>query len=114
MSGAGCCNFAFAARAAHSASFPSHQALGEYPLGASFFGSGGYHHQLAGNTWNSLHAGRRPNGAAGLDRLEIIGCDASIIADAATRAESAGIEITISNGSRTLSDPWGTAVTLTS
>jgi len=36
-----------------------------YP-GASFYGSGGYHHQLAGNVWNSRRAGRRPEDMAGL------------------------------------------------
>ena len=35
-----------------------------YP-GASFYGSGGYHHQLAGNVWNSRRAGNTPRGHGG-------------------------------------------------
>ncbi len=35
-----------------------------YP-GASFYGSGGYHHQLAGNVWNSRRAGKTPRGHGG-------------------------------------------------
>src|SRR5699024_6496272 len=36
-----------------------------YP-GASFYGSGGYHHQLAGNIWNSRGAPVRSDRATGL------------------------------------------------
>ena len=42
-----------------------------YP-GASFFGSGGYHHQLAGNVWNSRRAGPRPDDMAGLHEVELV------------------------------------------
>src|SRR5690606_31131140 len=37
----------------------------DYP-GAKFFGSGGYHHQLAGNIWHSRNAGTRSDTMAGL------------------------------------------------
>ncbi len=40
--------------------------------GASFYGSGGYHHHLAANTWNSLGAGHRTQGAAGLVDVELL------------------------------------------
>lgn len=82
-----------------------------YP-GASFYGSGGYHHQLAGNVWNSRRAGRRPDGMAGLEQVEIVVCEAADIANIAMRAESAGIEHTNSADGTTLRDPWGTAMTL--
>lgn len=82
-----------------------------YP-GASFYGSGGYHHQLAGNVWNSRGAPRRPEGAAGLDGIEIVVRDAASIANVAARAESAGIEHENGAGGTTLLDPWGTAITL--
>ena len=82
-----------------------------YP-GASFYGSGGYHHQLAGNVWNSRRAGPRPEGMAGLDQIEILIRDAVDLASIAERAESAGIEIT-NDGGITLHDPWGTAIALT-
>ncbi|MFC4352172.1 VOC family protein [Fodinicurvata halophila] len=82
-----------------------------YP-GASFYGSGGYHHQLAGNVWNSRRAGKRPKGMGGLDAVEIIVRDAEDLATIAARAESAGIEISKDSGTTTLHDPWGTAITL--
>ncbi|MSU91931.1 VOC family protein [Rhodobacteraceae bacterium 2CG4] len=83
-----------------------------YP-GASFYGSGGYHHQLAGNVWNSRRAGKRPADMAGLDAVEIIVRDAAEIAAVAARAESAGFANTRNAGGLTLHDPWGTAITLT-
>jgi len=82
-----------------------------YP-GASFYGSGGYHHQLAGNVWNSRRAGKRPEGMAGLDAVEIMVLDARDIAAVAARAESAGIASIQTADGLTLHDPWGTAITL--
>lgn len=82
-----------------------------YP-GASFYGSGGYHHQLAGNVWNSRRAGRRPEGMAGLDAVEIVVHDATDLTPIAARAEDAGIESIRSADGLTLRDPWGTAITL--
>lgn len=80
--------------------------------GASFYGSGGYHHQLAGNIWNSRGAASRPAGMAGLDEVEIIALDAGTIADIAARAETAGITLTQNADGTTLLDPWGTAIRL--
>jgi catechol 2,3-dioxygenase len=82
-----------------------------YP-GASFYGSGGYHHQLAGNVWNSRRAGPRSDGMAGLDAVEIVARDAADLAEVAARAESSGIPITTDTGGTTLRDPWGTAIIL--
>ncbi|MFX0547166.1 VOC family protein [Roseovarius sp. S1116L3] len=82
-----------------------------YP-GASFYGSGGYHHQLAGNIWNSRRAGKRPEGMAGLDAVEIVARNPQDIDAIATRAERAGIAGNTHIDSLTLHDPWGTAITL--
>src|SRR5690606_27677768 len=57
----------------------------DYP-GASFYGSGGYHHQLAGNIWNSRGAAERPQGMAGLDAVEIIARNAADIETIVARA----------------------------
>src|SRR5690606_32793244 len=65
----------------------------DYP-GASFYGSGGYHHQLAGNIWNSRGAQQRPTGMAGLDEVEIIVRDPADIATVVARAEGAGVATT--------------------
>jgi catechol 2,3-dioxygenase len=83
----------------------------DYP-GASFYGSGGYHHQLAGNIWNSRGAGRRPSGMAGLDGVEILVKEPAEIARIVAKAEAAGIEPVVAEGGTTLRDPWGTALTL--
>ena len=83
----------------------------DYP-GASFYGSGGYHHQLAGNIWGSRGAGHRPQGMAGLDTLEIILRDAADIANIVARAEKAGIEVMKSSTETTLRDPWGVTIAL--
>jgi len=82
-----------------------------YP-GASFFGSGGYHHQLAGNVWNSRRAGRRPERMAGLDGIEIVVKDGSERTNIVARAEGAGIHLSADGHGTTLRDPWGTAITI--
>lgn len=83
-----------------------------YP-GASFFGSGGYHHQLAGNVWNSRGAGPRPDGMAGLDAIEIVVPDAAARRAIAKRAEAASVAITRDGDDLNLRDPWGTQINLT-
>lgn len=82
-----------------------------YP-GASFYGSGGYHHQLAGNVWNSRGARRRPRGTGGLDAVEIIVRDAADIAAIAARADAASIAVNPTENGMSLQDPWGTTITL--
>ena len=71
-----------------------------YP-GASFLGSGGYHHHLGANIWNSRGAGRRALPSTGLADVEIL-ADASQMDALLART----------GGQRHLSDPWGTSVTL--
>lgn len=85
----------------------------DYP-GASFYGSGGYHHQLAGNIWNSRGAARRPEGMAGLDAVEVLVRDPAGIASVIARAEEAGVEIVKDDQGTTLRDPWGIAIVLAS
>lgn len=70
-----------------------------YP-GASFLGSGGYHHHIGANIWNSRDAGLRNFPATGLAEL-VLRADADQLAAVAPRA-----------GATTLPDPWGTPVTL--
>lgn len=82
-----------------------------YP-GASFYGSGGYHHQLAGNVWNSRAARKRAEGMAGLDSVRIRLLDAGTLEEIAARARNAGIAVSADNGGITLRDPWGTAIAL--
>lgn len=44
---------------------------------ASFYGSGGYHHHLAGNTWNSSNATQRSAEATGLVQIDLLSTDLS-------------------------------------
>lgn len=78
--------------------------------GARFFGSGGYHHQVAVNEWNSRGAGRRPGNAAGLDAFEVIVREDDRRKAILARAAEAGAPV--SNGVRApaVSDPWGIAI----
>ena len=65
-----------------------------------------------GHVWNSRRVGKRPEGMAGLDAVEILVRSPNDLAAIAARAESAGnASITDTNG-LTLHDPWGTAITL--
>ena len=84
-----------------------------YP-GASFFGSGGYHHHLAGNIWNSRQAEPRPEGAAGLDLIEIIVRDPDLRSAILASAISAGINVNHQGNTFVLHDPWGTVFVLKS
>lgn len=56
---------------------------------ASFYGSGGYHHHLAGNIWNSRGAAHRSKNSRGLLEVELL------VSDEATKLQNAV-------------DPWGT------
>jgi catechol 2,3-dioxygenase len=72
-----------------------------YP-GASFFGSGGYHHQLAANTWNSAGAGLRTSDMTGLARVELVLDRSSPAAKLYSRAQDRDED------GKVVLDPWGT------
>lgn len=80
-----------------------------YP-GASFMASGGYHHHIAGNIWNSRGAGARQTGEAGLDWFELVARDAADFEAMRQRILAAGG----SEGSEgpSIVDPWGNRVVL--
>jgi catechol 2,3-dioxygenase len=84
-----------------------------YP-GGSFFGAGGYHHQLAANSWNSRGAGQRPDRMAGLDRVELVVRDRAVRSAIEERARAAGLGTAAASDGTVLRDPWGTAIALVS
>jgi catechol 2,3-dioxygenase len=84
-----------------------------YP-GGSFFGAGGYHHQLAANTWNSRGAGPRPNRMAGLHSVELVVRDAATRSAIETRAQAVELHHELDGDGSVLRDPWGTVITLVS
>lgn len=78
---------------------------------ASFFGAGGYHHQLATNVWHSGGAGRRDDGTVGLAGFEIVADDEALGA-ARERARTADSTLTEAPNELTVLDPWAIRVTL--
>jgi len=67
---------------------------------ASFLSTGGYHHHIAANIWNSRGAPAVTDAATGLKGFELIARDDAAFAEAEKRFGTA------------LTDPWGTAITL--
>lgn len=73
--------------------------MARYP-GAAFYGSGGYHHHIATNVWNSRGADQRQFPATGLAEL-------ALAVD-----ESARAAVLAAGGADRMADPWGTVVSL--
>ena len=80
-----------------------------YP-GASFLASGGYHHHIAGNIWGSRGAGPRQPCEAGLDRFELVACDAADFAAMRQRILAAGGKE--ADGVPSVTDPWNNRLVL--
>jgi len=80
-----------------------------YP-GASFLSSGGYHHHIAGNIWNSRGAGPRQPGEVGLESFELAARDAAEFAAMRGRIIAAGGEV--GPDGPTIADPWGNRLVL--
>jgi catechol 2,3-dioxygenase len=81
-----------------------------YP-GASFLSSGGYHHHIAGNVWNSRGAGPRGGGEDGLAWFELVARDAQDFDAMRARMLAAGGSE--GEAGPTLTDPWGNLLVLT-
>lgn len=73
-----------------------------YP-GASFYGAGGYHHQLATNIWSSRGAGPIEANRTGLVGFELVLDSDQQRSDILARAQS---NVT------TITDPWGLTISL--
>lgn len=81
-----------------------------YP-GASFYSSGGYHHHIATNIWNSRGAPERVEPVTGLADVQMSAQDTKILDGILARVPSH--RIVEKNASRlSLRDPWGTHITL--
>jgi catechol 2,3-dioxygenase len=87
------------------------EVMARYP-GASFYGSGGYHHQLGANIWNSRGAPRRDGAVTGLTAFELIVKDDRVLDTAAARLGAAGTPFTAGPGRLEVTDPCGTVVVL--
>jgi catechol 2,3-dioxygenase len=81
-----------------------------YP-GATFFSTGGYHHHIATNIWNSRGASVRPQRTTGLTDVEIIAQSEPIMD--ALRSRLAGVQLSSDTPTRmSVRDPWGTSITI--
>lgn len=72
--------------------------------GATFYSSGGYHHHLATNIWNSRNAPPRSAGETGLAEV-VLHADAAARDAIAARAGAEGARFT-------LTDPWNIPITI--
>lgn len=81
-----------------------------YP-GALFLGSGGYHHQLAGNVWNSRGAAVRSEGRTGLAEVVLL-VDRPTLASTGDRLREADAPLGADDGALVVRDPWGMALRL--
>ena len=79
---------------------------------ASFLASGGYHHHIAGNVWNSRGAGPRQPGEAGLAAFEIVARDTADFDAMRGRILSAGGREAEAGAVATIDDPWGNRLVL--
>lgn len=80
--------------------------------GASFLSSGGYHHHVGANVWESRDAGQRDHNATGLAWFSLNVTDGAVIEAQRKRLQDAGQTLTDIAGGFEGADPWGTPVRL--
>ncbi|WP_312361380.1 VOC family protein [Ensifer sp.] len=85
--------------------------MARYP-GASFFGSGKYHHHVAANIWNSRGAPKRETQMTGLSDYTIQFKDATERARAVAKLDTLGIAVDRNGDTYSLVDPWGIGLKL--
>ena len=85
--------------------------MARYP-GASFFASGGYHHHLGANIWNSRGAAARAENMTGLSDYTIRFNDAETLSTAVAKLDDLEIKSEKRDGGVFLKDPWGIGLTL--
>jgi catechol 2,3-dioxygenase len=74
---------------------------------AAFYSSGGYHHHVAMNVWNSKGAGQRAAATTGLEWFSMT-LDGASMGEARSRVPMAAV--TEIDGGFSLKDPWGTEI----
>lgn len=85
--------------------------MAAYP-GASFFATGGYHHHVAANIWNSRGAQARTDTMSGLSDYTLQFNDAAALEKAVARLDALEIKATRDDGVWSLKDPWGIGLKL--
>jgi catechol 2,3-dioxygenase len=82
-----------------------------YP-GGSFFSSGGYHHHLAANIWNSRGAEVRGFPSTGLADVQLVAADDAVLEAVGANMARTGAETQLSQKGLSLRDPWGTSISI--
>ncbi|MDP9836336.1 catechol 2,3-dioxygenase [Neorhizobium huautlense] len=85
--------------------------MARYP-GASFFATGGYHHHIAANIWNSRGAGARADSMTGLSDYSLRFTDKAALDEAAAALDRQEIATSRTADGIVLKDPWGIGLTL--
>jgi catechol 2,3-dioxygenase len=85
--------------------------MARYP-GASFFATGGYHHHLAANIWNSRGATARAGNMTGLSDYKVRFNDKATLDAAVSKLDALEIKSEKRDGGVFLKDPWGIGLTL--
>lgn len=85
--------------------------MARYP-GASFFATGGYHHHIAANIWNSRGATTRRDGMTGLSDYSLHFTERSALEQAIAALDRQEIATTRTADGIALKDPWGIGLTL--
>jgi catechol 2,3-dioxygenase len=85
--------------------------MARYP-GASFFATGGYHHHIAANIWNSRGATARQDNMTGLADYTVRFNDREALAKALAALETQEIATQKTSEGYALKDPWGIGLTL--
>lgn len=85
--------------------------MARYP-GASFFATGGYHHHIAANIWNSRGAGARSGAMTGLSDYSLRFTDKAALDAALKSLDTMEIATTRTADGVSLKDPWGIGLTL--
>lgn len=80
--------------------------------GGSFYGSGGYHHHVATNIWNSRDAPVRTGPVTGLADFEVLVSGAKALGALEARIAEAGVAAERHALGLSLRDPWGNPVSL--
>lgn len=86
---------------------------GENPASA-FLSSGGYHHHVAMNVWNSAGAGPRDAATTGLDWFSLHVETDELLAEKRERLGEEGLDLSEIAGGVETADPWGTRLRLVS
>ncbi len=85
--------------------------MARYP-GASFFATGGYHHHIAANIWNSRGAGHRSENLTGLSDYSLRFTEPAALEQALASLDRLEIATARTADGISLQDPWGIGLTL--